>query len=117
MDADWPRPVVHFEIGAADPELIRAFYAQLFNWDIGDGPIMTIPAGVGGPEPGPAAHIRQSEHPGVSLYIQVRHLRESLAKATELGGNLLVEPFDIPGGATVALIRDPEGSAVGLVQQ
>jgi uncharacterized protein len=117
MTDDWARPVVHWEIEARDAETLRAFYAQLFNWAIGDGPVMAIPAGIGGPESGPAGHIRQGNHPGVSLYIQVRDLRASLEKAEQLGGRVLRQPFDVPGGPTIAGIADPEGNRVVLVQQ
>jgi predicted enzyme related to lactoylglutathione lyase len=117
MSADWARPVVHWEIEARDAEAQRAFYARLFNWDIGDGPIMAIAPGLGGPEPGPAGHLRAGDQPGVRLYVQVRDLRASLALAEELGATLLGEPFDIPGGATLAPILDPEDNPVMLVQQ
>ena len=117
MGEDWARPVVHWEIAARDPERQRAFYGDLFNWDIGTGPIMQIAAGVGGPEPGPAGHIRGSERSGVHLYVQVRDLRASLAKATQLGGKVVAEPFDVPGGPTVAGITDPDGNPVMLDQQ
>lgn len=117
MGQDWPRPVVHWEIEARDADRIRTFYASLFNWDIGDGFIMPIPAGIGGPEPGPAGHIRQSDRSGVTLYVQVRDLAESLAKAEALGGAVTMPPFDVPGGPTLAGITDPEGNPVTLVQQ
>ena len=117
MTDDWARPVVHWEIEARDPEAQRAFYAALFNWDIGDGPIMQIPAGLGGPEPGPAGHLRQGDRSGVTLYVQVRDLRASLEQAAALGGTVVAEPFDIPGGPTLAGIADPEGNPVMLVQQ
>ena len=117
MQKDWPRPVVHFEIEALDPERLRTFYAELFNWNVGDGPIMNIPAGIGGPEPGPAGHIRQSDRTGVTLYIQVRDLRSSLAKAVDLGGAIVMEPLDLAGGPSLAAITDPEGNPVTLVQQ
>jgi predicted enzyme related to lactoylglutathione lyase len=117
VGADWARPVVHWEIEARDPERQRSFYAALFNWDVGDGPIMQIGAGVGGPEPGPAGHIRASDRSGVSLYVQVRDLRASLARAGELGGAVVAEPFYVPGGPTIAGITDPEGNPVVLVQQ
>jgi predicted enzyme related to lactoylglutathione lyase len=117
MADDWARPVVHWEIEALDADAQRAFYAELFNWDISDGPIMNIPAGFGGPEPGPAGHIRGSSRSGVTLYIQVRDIRGSLARAAELGGAVVMEPFDIPGGPTLAAITDPEGNPVTLVQQ
>src|SRR6266571_6971696 len=94
---DWARPVVHWEIEAREPERLKAFYSKLFNWDIGEGFIMTIPAGIGGPEPGPAGHIRGSDRSGVTLYIQVRDLRTTLDEAVGLGGAITAEPFDVPG--------------------
>jgi predicted enzyme related to lactoylglutathione lyase len=109
--------VVHWEIEARDPERQRAFYGQLFNWDIGEGAIMPIEVGLGGPEPGPAGHIRQSERSGVTLYVQVRDLRASLTRTGELGGAVVSEPFDIPGGPTLAFVTDPEGNPLVLVQQ
>lgn len=117
MGKDWARPVVHFEIGGRDPDLLRAFYAELFNWSIGDGPIMSIGAGIGGPEPGPGGHIRQTDTSGISLYVQVSDLRASLAKVVELGGTARSEPFDIPGGPTLAIVADPEENPLVLVQQ
>jgi uncharacterized protein len=117
MSADWARPVVHWEIEARDPERQRAFYAALFNWEVGDGPIMQIPAGLGGPEPGPAGHIRGGDSPGVRLFVQVRDIRASLARVAELGGTVGSEPFDVPGGPTIAPVTDPEGNPLVLVQQ
>jgi predicted enzyme related to lactoylglutathione lyase len=116
MAQDWARPVVHWEIEAKDPELLRGFYGRLFNWDIGDGFIMEIPPGIGGPEPGPAGHIRQSDRSGVTLFVQVADLRASLDASVTLGGTITAEPFDVPGGPTIAGITDPEGNPVTLVQ-
>ncbi len=117
MTPDWARPMVHWEIVARDPEAQRAFYRDLFNWEIGDGPIMTVAPGIGGPEPGPAGHIRQGDASGVSLYVQVRDLRGSLDQAVALGARIVLEPFDVPDGPTVAAIADPEDLTVMLVQQ
>jgi predicted enzyme related to lactoylglutathione lyase len=108
---------VHWELEARDPERQRTFYGELFNWDIGDGPIMQVAPGVGGPEPGPGGHIRASGRSGVTLYVQVGDLRRSMARAAELGGAVVTEPFDVPGGPTIAGISDPEGNPVVLVQQ
>jgi predicted enzyme related to lactoylglutathione lyase len=117
MSEDWARPVVHWEIEAIDAERQRAFYSALFNWSIGDGPIMQIAPGLGGPEPGPAGHLRQSDRSGVTLYVQVRDIRASLTKVGELGGEAVSEPFDVPNGPTLALVTDPEGNPLVLVQQ
>jgi predicted enzyme related to lactoylglutathione lyase len=117
VDQDWARPVVHWEIVARDPEVQVEFYRRLCHWDIGDGPIRQVAPGLGGPEPGPAGHFRQGDRPGVTLYVQVRDLDASLALAAELGGRVVLDPFDVPGGPTLAGIEDPEGNPVVLVQQ
>jgi predicted enzyme related to lactoylglutathione lyase len=115
--SDWARPVVHFEIEARDAQSLRTFYMELFNWDISEGPYIEIKAGIGGPEPGPGGHIRQSDRSGVTLNIQVRDIDETLEKAKALGGAVVLERLQIPDGATLAAITDPEGNSVTLVQQ
>lgn len=117
MSTDWARPVVHWEIVARDPGRQAAFYRELFSWQIGDGPVMQVSPGLGGPEPGPGGHIRHGQHPAVILYVQVRDLSAALARALRLGATVVAEPFDVPGGPTLAAISDPEGNVLGLVQQ
>jgi predicted enzyme related to lactoylglutathione lyase len=109
--------VVHFEIQARDPSRLREFYAQLFQWDVGDGPIMSVPPGIGGPEVGVGGHIRAAEASRVSLYVQVRDVRESQDRAVALGGAATLAPFDVHGGPTLAGVTDPEGNPLMLVQQ
>lgn len=115
--ADWARPIVHVEILARDPDVQRAFYSGMFNWEFTDGPIMNFPSGLGGPEPGPAGHMRESDRSGFVPYIQVRDLTDALARVRELGGTVSSEPFDVPGGPTLAPVEDPEGNPLVLVQQ
>ena len=116
MAEDWSRPMVHWELVAKDAEKMAAFYAELFNWQIGDGRVRNIGPGIGAPE-NITGHIREAGDPGVVLYIQVLKLAESMEKAKKLGGKVLREPFDPPGGPTLAWIEDPEGNRVVLVQQ
>jgi uncharacterized protein len=116
MGEDWARPLVHWEIVARDPARQASFYRELFHWEIGEGPIAQISPGIGGPEPGPGGHIREGS-PAVVLYVQVRDLRASLERVSELGGTVTVEPFDVPGGPTLAGVEDPESNALMLVQQ
>jgi hypothetical protein len=113
---DWARPIVHWGIEAVDVDAQRRFYGELFNWTFGDGPIMNFPSGLGGPEPGPAGHMRQSDRSRIVPYIQVRHLADSLDRVPALGGTVMSPPFDVPGGPTLAAIEDPEGNALVLVQ-
>ena len=114
---EWARPVVYFEIGAKDEQVLIPFYREMFNWDIGGGPIHRIPTGIGGPENGIGGHIRKNEHGGISLFIQVKSVERSLVQAVELGGKKTLDPYQIPGGALIAGITDPEGNPLMLVQQ
>jgi uncharacterized protein len=114
------RPVVHFEIRGKDPQRLADFYRELFGWTIdGANPvgIMSVEHGIGGPEAGVGGHIRGAEAPGVSIFVQVLDLNETLHKAEEMGGRAVMQPFDVPGGPTIAQMADPEGNLVGLVKQ
>lgn len=114
---DWARPLVYFSIQAVDAEKQRAFYAEMFNWEIPEGAFMSIPAGIGGPANGISGHINTGTEPRFTLYFQVRDLHASLAKALQLGGAQIGKPFQIPNGALIVGITDPEGNAITLVQQ
>ena len=96
--------------------MLSAFYRDLFNWSMSDGPVIRIAAGIGGPLPGPTGSMRTSDHPGISLYVQVLHIDETLAKAETLGGKVLRQPV-LTAGADVAGMLDPEGNRIMLVQQ
>ena len=113
------RPVVHFEIRAKDRERLQEFYATLFGWNIDSSPmgLSNIPPGIGGPGEGIGGHIRSAEAPGVSIFVQVVDLVETLRKAEEMGGKATMQPLDIPSRPTIAQIADPEGNLVGLVKQ
>ncbi len=118
MAQDWARPVVHWDLRAKDPEKQRAFYATMFNWDIAEGIILSVPAGIGGPE-AISGHIAPG-NPGFGLMIQVLDIGASLKRAVELGGAVVAQPFDVPQGdglLTLAQITDPEGNPVTLAQQ
>ena len=114
---DWTRPLVYFSIQAVDPKKQRAFYSELFNWDIPEEGFMSIPAGIGSPANGISGHISAGQTPGFTIYIQVRDINESLTRAVQLGGTKVSDPFQIPNAAMIAGITDPEGNSVTLVQQ
>ena len=114
------RPVVHFEIRGRDAKRLREFYAALFGWKINaDNPMGygLVEHGVGGPPEGIGGGIAQSDRPLVTVFVQVADLNETLRKAEEMGGKRVMEPFDVPGGPTIAQLEDPEGNVIGLVKQ
>jgi predicted enzyme related to lactoylglutathione lyase len=109
---------VAFEIRGRDSKALHDFYRALFNWEIEGGEaISRSKPGIGGPIEGVGGVFLQADTPGVSVYVQVANLRESLEQAEALGGKKVLEPTDIPGGPTIARIQDPEGNFVGLIQQ
>ncbi len=117
--SDWPRPVVHFQIQAKDVDKQKAFYGEMFDWDIEQpegSPFLLIPAGKGPPEEGIGGTMSGAEGSAIVIYIQVANLGESLEKAAQLGGKVTMPSIDVPNGPTIAAIEDPEGNPVGLVQ-
>ena len=49
-------------------------------------------------------------------FVRVTDISAAVAKATQLGGRVLVEPRQDRHGATLALIADPTGARVGLLE-
>ena len=110
--------IIHFEVVGKDQKALQDYYSQLFGWKINtDNPGgygMTDPAatgiviGVGGTPDGSAGH--------VTGYITVPDIDATLAKATDLGGRVIMPKFEPGGGAVLALVADPEGHVIGLTQ-
>ncbi|WP_252511278.1 VOC family protein [Phreatobacter aquaticus] len=51
--------------------------------------------------------------PGWLGYIQVDNVDQRIQAVTAAGGQLLQDPFDIPGVGRIAIIADPSGSVIG----
>jgi predicted enzyme related to lactoylglutathione lyase len=118
--------VVHFELIGPDPARLRAFYSELFGWDAPAGapvadrisgqteysfirPSDDAPPAAGGIGGGPGF----GNH--AIFYVAVPHVNEALAKAEELGAEIVLSPQrNEGGGVTVAHFRDPAGNLVGV---
>ena len=122
------QPVVHFEIIGKDPQKLRSFYGELFEWEFdtnapgrgsclrarelwfidryttGDG--TGIRGGVGG----------GSGYEGHAIfYVGVPDVEAALQQAERLGGTRRMGPEKNPGGALlVGHFTDPEGHLIGL---
>ena len=106
------------DLGTDDAAAAKAFYGGLFGWEFDD-----LPTG----EQGTYSTCRlrgravaglydRAETPGWGTYISVEDVEGTTRRARELGAEVLVEPFDTPGGGRVATLRDPAGAAVSLSQ-
>jgi predicted enzyme related to lactoylglutathione lyase len=110
--------VIHFEIVGKDGKALQAYYSALFGWKLNtDNPGgygMTSPeatgpiVGIGSTPDGSAGH--------VTGYVTVADIDATLARAVALGGKVIMPKFLPGGGATIALVADPEGHVVGLTQ-
>jgi predicted enzyme related to lactoylglutathione lyase len=62
----------------------------------------------------PAA--RQQIQPNWLLFVRVKNIGESLMQAKQLGGKVLIEPKPELFNGKVAVIADPTGAAIGLLE-
>jgi predicted enzyme related to lactoylglutathione lyase len=121
------QPVVHFEVIGRDPEKLRTFFGNLFEWEFDtSSPVAAsvsdtgnygfvenkttdgtgIPGGVGG-GPGYDAH--------AVFYVFVSDVEAALVKAERLGGTRRMGPEKNPGAdLVVGHFTDPEGNLIGL---
>ena len=49
-------------------------------------------------------------------FIHVDSLDDAVTRVSDLGGDVLRAPWDVPGVGRIAMIRDPGGAEVGLVE-
>ena len=108
-------PVVLFEIAAHDGEKTRAFFSELFDWDIsGKEAGMVISTGDEASISGHIVELAPEWGNYVTVYVEVEDLELYLEKANELGGKTLVPPVQIPGQGSFAWLAAPEGNIIGI---
>jgi predicted enzyme related to lactoylglutathione lyase len=116
------RAVVHFEVMGKDPEKLRSFYSDMFDWNVdADNPMnygmvsrednMDQGIGIGG---GIGSTPEGQSY--VSFYVSVENVEEALQKAETLGGTRFMGPMQVPEGPEVGMFNDPEGHMIGVVK-
>jgi uncharacterized protein len=110
------------ELSTRDPEAARRFYAQVFGWEprvSGEGAQTYTEWLVGGSPVGGMMQMRPEVPAAVPAhwltYFAVGNCEATVAKATEMGGQVMVPPMTIPQG-TFSVIADPEGAAFAVIQ-
>jgi predicted enzyme related to lactoylglutathione lyase len=108
--------VAKWQILSTDPDQTAKFYASLFGWRIdaknamGYRELKTSNGVDGGVWPAPP-----EAHDFVQLFIEVDDIDAAIAKATSLGGSVIVPKSALPDGDTMAIIADPHGLSFGLM--
>ena len=111
------KPVVHFEIAGRDAENQQRFYSELFGWSVqrDDPPgYALVRSGEGGIDGGLTC-VEEGAAPYVTVYVEVDDVAAHLARATELGGAVVLEQTAL-GDLTIGMFRDPDGNVIGLVK-
>lgn len=111
----WP------ELAARDAEAARAFYGSLLGWAFREVPGAPGTAGgifeVAGRE---VAGISSAPFGGRDAaaswgsYVAVADAADAARRVETLGGTILVGPRDVGTSGRMAVVRDPQGAALGL---
>lgn len=96
----------------------RAFYRELFGWEMedlsaGEDGAYTLCRLDGKEVAGIHAH-SEEEGTGWSSNVRVEDADAATRKAADLGAEVVVEPVDIVGAGRTSAIRDPSGAALAL---
>jgi predicted enzyme related to lactoylglutathione lyase/quinol monooxygenase YgiN len=114
-------PSVMFEIIARKQGPLLDFYRSLFGWNYqfgtGNFAYVRFP---GQPQPllggiGQADPSVPGFDPGRNFYLLVEDLKAALEQAKKLGGSTYVDPV-VVDGYHFAMMKDPEGNIVGLIE-
>ena len=108
------------ELGTTDADGAQRFYEEVFGWTTTDmgadfggyrvfnrdetqiAGVMTVPDA--------------SMAPLWQPYVAVEDPDQTAAKAEEFGASALVEPMDVPKVGRIAVLRDPQGAAFGIIK-
>lgn len=105
------------ELATPDPPASASFYGDLFGWtarDIEDMPVQYMVVSVGERANGGIRAMGNDPSPPHWLvYFGIDDLEAGLAKANELGGNVMAGPIDI-GIARIGIVQDPQGAVFAL---
>jgi predicted enzyme related to lactoylglutathione lyase len=113
------------ELATTDQNGAKKFYSDLFGWSVDDEPMGPSEVysmfKLDGRESAAAYTLRkdQREHgvpPNWMIYISTDDVEQSARKAAELGGNILMQPFDVMDAGRMAVVQDPTGAAFCLWQ-
>ena len=110
--------ITHIDIPVSDLEQAKAFYSQVFGWQISappgfeDYPMWQAPNKISGGGLAP----RSEGFTQPRSYVEVDSIDETLAKVTQIGGRVLMEKSPITDTSWWAIFADPDGNEVGLYE-
>jgi uncharacterized protein len=114
-----PGTVVWNELITTDPSAAGKFYEQVVGlstatMNMGEGDYTMFQVGdraIGDTTEPQMEGVPNHWH----VYFSVTDADDTAAKASKLGGSVLVQPFDTPAGR-MAVVRDPQGATFSIIQ-
>jgi predicted enzyme related to lactoylglutathione lyase len=110
--------ITHIDIPVDDMARAVSFYGSVFGWQIAEieghegYPMWQAPNEISG---GGLA-LRDDSLKTMRSYVEVDSIEDVVAKATEAGGDVVMEKTPISEGSWYAVISDTEGNQVGLYE-
>lgn len=113
------------DLGTTDPDGAKKFYNEIFGWDYHDEP-----AGEGmvytmclkdGKNVG-ALYLMNEQQKQMNIpphwmsYVAAEDAAETVKKAGEAGGNIIMEVFDVMESGKMGMIQDPDGAMLAIWQ-
>ena len=107
------------DLATSDPEAAKEFYGELFGWETedmpaGEGATYTM-ASLDGKNVAALYRAGEAESampPHWNNYVTVDSAEESASRARSLGGNVLMEPFDVLSAGRMSVLQDPTGAVL-----
>jgi predicted enzyme related to lactoylglutathione lyase len=103
------------ELATPDLDGARAFYGAVFGWELepAEGPMEYSMIKNGERLNGGARPPQEGEPPHWLVYFGTDDVDASVAKARELGGDVVAGPIDM-GAGRLAVLRDPQGAVFAV---
>jgi hypothetical protein len=108
------------DLMTTDPEAAKDFYTSVMGWGTelweNSGMSYTMWTVGGRPMSGtmklPDEAVAGGARPHWLAYVDVPDVDATASRARELGGTVVMPPFDIPGVGRVAVLADPQGASI-----
>lgn len=111
------------ELASTNIDAATKFYASTLGWkpeavDMGNNMTYTLFKRPGHKADAGGAMASQPGQPGSywMSYVSVPKADDTVAKAKQLGANIIVPPMDIPNVGRFAIFTDPQGAAIAILQ-
>ena len=105
------------DLGTSDLPKARAFYGDLFGWDIQEGPPEAGGYSIAHLRGKPVAGLGPQQNPGPpywTVYINVDSADAIVTTMADNGGQVFMPPFDVMDVGRMAIGADPTGAVFGL---